>query len=303
MATGRILDPELFWHGFLYPAYLSLVYALPGGSVAVARFLQAILSGFTAVAVYFLGRRLFDTKTGILAGILTSAYGPLIFYDTEILATGMASLLAPLVIILAIRAEGETDPSRYLIYGVCAGLAVLTRATFLPYAVLASVFLAFTLRAKWLPWRSIAVRESLVTGGMLAVLVPVAVASGMTTGHFSPLPRSGSINFYIGNNPDTEKTMTIRPGPGWRELLARPTLEGEGSEKAYRKYFTDRTVEYAVSSPGMFAGGLVRKTIQFFSTRELPRTYDLYTAASFSRLLSLFTWKVWRFGFLSLIHI
>jgi hypothetical protein len=159
------------------------------------------------------------------------------------------------------------------------------------------ILLAFALRAKWLPWKSIAVREGLVLVGILAVMIPVAVASGITTGHFSPLPRSGSINLYLGNNPDTDRTMMIRPGGEWRELLARPVREGYSKEKAYRQYFTDRVTEYAVSQPGSFAAGLAGKTLLFFSSRELPRTYDLYTVAGYSRLLSLLTWKAWKFGF------
>jgi len=159
------------------------------------------------------------------------------------------------------------------------------------------ILLAFALRAKWLRWKPIAIREGLALAGILAVLVPVTVASGLTTGHFSPFPRSGSVNLYLGNNPDTDRTMSIRPGAEWSHLLSKPLRDGQEGEKAYRQYFTDRVSEYAVSQPGSFAAGLAGKTLLFFSTREIPRNFDIYTVAGYSRLLSLLTWKVWRFGF------
>lgn len=297
LAVEHSLDPEFFWHGFLYPAMLSVVYAVTDGSVTVARFLQALLAGLTAVSVFFLGRKLFNEWTGILAGLLTAAYGPLIFFDTGILSTGLASLLAPLLVLSALHAKGEVNPVRYLLFGLCAGLAIVTRGTFLPFVFFTFILMAFALRARWLPWKSIAVREGLIVAGIIAVLLPVAVISQFKTGHFSPLPRSGSINFYIGNNPDTDRTMSIRPGADWRHLLEMPVREGYTSEKEYRRYFTDRVTEYAASDPGSFVSGLVSKTLQFFSSRELPRTYDLYTVAGYSRLLSILTWKAWKFGF------
>lgn len=297
LALEHRLDPEFFWHGFLYPAMLSAVYAVTDGSVTAARFLQAILAGLTAVSVFFLGRKLFDERTGTLAGLLAASYGPLIFFDTEILSTGLASFLAPLLVLAALYAKGEVNPVRYLLFGLCAGLAIVTRGTFLPFVFFAFILLAFALRARWLPWKSIALREVLVLAGVIAVILPVAVISEIKTGHFSPLPRSGSINFYIGNNPDTDRTMSIRPGAQWRHLLEMPVREGYTTEKEYRGYFTERVTEYAASSPGSFISGLASKTLQLLSSRELPRTYDLYAAAGYSRLLSVSTWKVWKFGF------
>ena len=293
---GR-LDPEFFWHGFLYPAFLSLVYKTFSGSVTAARIVQAILGGFTVIAVFFLGRKLIDLRTGILAALVTAIYGPLIFFDTEILSTGLAALLAPVMVLAALYAKGEVNPLKYLIIGICAGLAIVTRATFLPFVACTFILLAFALRAKWLPWKSIAVREALVVTGILTVFLPIAILSNMKTGHSSPLPRSGSINFYIGNNPDTDRTMSIRPGAEWQRLLNKPVREGYKTEKDYRQYFTDRVTEYAASQPVSFFAGLARKSLRFLSSRELPRTYDLYTVAGFSRILSITTWKIWKFGF------
>jgi len=49
--------------------------------------------------------------------------------------------------------------------------------------------------------------------------------------------------------------------------------------------------------PADFVRGLVQKSVQFVSSRELPRNDDLYIARRYSWLLSALTWKAGGFGF------
>jgi len=301
--TARMLafqgevTPKIFWHGFLYPFFLSAVYRIGGGSIPVARMVQAVLGGFTALLSFALASRVFDRRTGLAAGLITGLYGPLIFFETEILSTGLAAFVATLSVFLALRMEKGRLPA-YLAFGVVGGLAVITRGVLFPFVAAVFLWTAFSARSRSLPWKVIAGRESLILAGVAAVLVPAALLSGSVSGHYSPLPRSGSINMYIGNNPDMERTLMIRPGSEWSELLREPTLHGyTGGEGEYRRYFTDRVREYASTHPVEFASGLARKALMFVTSREIPRTYDIYTAGEYSSLLAALVWKARGFGF------
>ena len=74
----------------------------------------------------------------------------------------------------------------------------------------------------------------------------------------------------------------IRPGAEWRELTRMPMVKGSQSDSEDRDVFTRLFLDYVKTQPADFAKGLVEKTVQFFSSRELPRNDDLYVARRYS---------------------
>ncbi|NIP87451.1 MAG: GlcNAc transferase, partial [Planctomycetales bacterium] len=52
-----------------YPYLLAGIYWVFGFSLTAVRFVQAILGGATCSLTYVLGRRLFDRRVGLAAGI------------------------------------------------------------------------------------------------------------------------------------------------------------------------------------------------------------------------------------------
>ncbi|MDD3643180.1 MAG: tetratricopeptide repeat protein [Candidatus Krumholzibacteria bacterium] len=289
--------PHLFWHGALYPLLLAGVYLVTGGSILAARLAQALLGAGTAVLSWRIGRRVFGEAAGRLAGAITALYAPLFFFETELLATGAAAFLAAASILAALEIDERPAPAVCIGYGLLAGLSVLARATFIPVVAATLLWLAFHPGGRERTRKGNVLRAGLAAASVAAVLIPVAVLSHRVTGLASPLPRSGSINLFIGNNPDTDRTLMIRPGAQWRELLRAPLQDGCGDEACFRNYFYDRVGEYVSTRPASFAAGLAVKASQMLSTRELPRTYDIYASREYSILLSALVWKIGRFGF------
>ncbi|MCX5752379.1 MAG: tetratricopeptide repeat protein [Candidatus Krumholzibacteria bacterium] len=292
-----IFYQRFFWQGFFYPFYLAVVYFFTGGSMLCARLIQILLGSLLCVLVYRLGARLFDRRTGAVAGAIAALYGPLIFYDAELLDTGFSAVWAVVLVPLVLSARNAKGVGIAALVGVCGGLSVVTRATFLPYFVVACGWLLFSWRR--LPVRPalVAARGGLMLAGFLAVTMPVAQLSYRATGDFSFLSESGPINLCIGNNPERDRTIMIRPGAEWRELTRMPTVRGSLSDSEDRDVFTRLFLDYVKTEPADFAAGLVRKSVQFASSRELPRNEDMYVARKYSRLLSVLTWKAGAFGF------
>jgi len=96
-----------------------------------------------------------------------------------------------------------------------------------------------------------------VAFGFLVVASPVWILSHRMMGRARLLPYTGGINFYIGNNPDYQKTITIRPGLGWRNLTAVPAKQGIEDERGMEQFFQREAIDYAVSEPVSFIKGLV----------------------------------------------
>ena len=297
LAGEGTMDHGFFWQGFFYPLFLSVVYLVSGGSIITAKLIQILLGSTVCVLVYRLGVEIFDRRTGLVAGVICALYGPLIYFESELLATGWASFWSVILILFLLRAEKRNNLSAFFILGLCGGLSVLTRATFLPFLAAAALYMAYRLRRSAMTWKRISARESILVLGFLVITIPVASLCLRQTGEFGFFPRSGSINLYIGNNPNPEETIMTRPGQDWRELTRAPMLEGSknGWEVAdhYMKLFT----QYLAMRPGHYLKGLAVKTVRFITTRELPRNQDIYVSRKYSRLFSLMVWKAGGFGF------
>jgi hypothetical protein len=286
---GR-MSPDFSWQGFLYPLFLAGLYSLSGSSLLAARIIQALMGALTVVLSFLLGNRIAGRKTGIAAGIITAMAAPLIFFDTQILATGLASLAGVSLVYFALEKKDEVSIVSCIYIGICAGLSILLRGTFIPFVAILLIWIVTRSNCKLL-------KGAILVAGVTAVLLPVAVVSKMQSGYFSAIPRAGSLNMYIGNNPESDRIVNIRPGNEWRNLVNMPASFGHNTEKEYRRFFSNRVKEYAITQPLSFASGIGRKTVQFVSSREIPRNYDLYTARRFSSLFSILVWKAGGFGF------
>jgi len=295
-ATGEATS-RLFWQPFLYPFMLAGIYLLTDGSIIAAKIIQAMLGAVICVLVWFLAhRRLGATEAWIAAGIMV-LYGPLLLFESELLATGLAAFWAVVLVLLLDVVRVHPQPRWWLALGATSALAVLTRPTFVP-AVLASwLWIAWLLWREAGGWRRPALAVACAIASFAALATPVAKWNGLTTGRLSFLPSSGGINLHIGNNPDVCSTTTIRPGIGWTQLVERPVQEGAATASERNGYFRRQVTAYAADEPVAFLGGLGRKVLQLVGSREIPRNLDVYLTRQWSIMLSALTWKVGPFGF------
>ena len=270
-AKNQILGSNFFWQPFFYPFFLSVVYFFSDNSIISAKVIQVLLGALTCALTYRLGEKIFDRRIGIIAGFITVFYGPMFFYDSELLATGWAAFWAVVVVSLFLEVKEKDKGWHWFFLGLSGALGIITRPEFL------LIFLAGCI---WL-WLRVPRELSLVTrfgaifAGILLVIVPVSIAAECATGRFSIMSSSGGLNLYIGNNPNYCETLTIRPGEEWDRLLIKlPSQHGMGrSVWDEDKFFKQQVIEYVKNQPLDFAKGLGRKTLEFICSREIPRNY------------------------------
>ena len=298
IATGKEMNYEFFWQPFFYPAFLSMVYLASNSSIICAKIMQIFLGSVTCFLTYLLGRKIFNRVTGTIAGIIIALYGPLIFFEAELLASGWAAFWSVALILLFLKTSSGKNLWLCLALGICGALSVITRPTFLPFFTIAVFWLAIIFYRCRNKWHQFALRLSAIMGGVLLVAIPVAIQNFRVTGHFGILPASGGINFYVGNNPDYVQTLTARPGWGWEEIASLPEQNGViGNMWEQQKYFNRKVMSFVLTEPFAFVKGLAHKTVQFLNSREIPRNVDMYLFGKWSRLLGLLVWKVGGFGF------
>jgi Tfp pilus assembly protein PilF len=298
LAAGESMSGQFFWQPFFYPVFLSIVYWLSNGSIIFGKVVQIFLGSLTCLLTYQLGKRVFNQGAGIIAGLITALYGPLIFFDGELLATGWAALWTVSLVLLFLISPSKRSALFFMVLGICGGLSIITRPTFVPFFIAGLIWLAICSYRSSRSVREALIRLSMVLLGFLAIAVPVGAKNLRLTGHFGILPSSGGLNLYIGNNPDYTQTMAARPGWPWQEIVELPERNGVTSSMwARQKFFLRKVKDYIVTEPLSFVKGLIYKTSQFFSSREMPRNVDVYLFGKWSLLLRLLTFKAGPFGF------
>ncbi|HVV49883.1 MAG TPA: tetratricopeptide repeat protein [Polyangia bacterium] len=295
-AAGRPTHPDdWFFHGVGYPTILGALYTAFGPSVLAAKAVQLALGVATPVLTYLVARESFERPTALVAGLIVSLYAPLIFLEGELLDAGWTALFSIGLVFTTLRADRSDRWAWGIAWGALAAAAVLTRATFLPYCLLAlAVMVARRARASrragWAP---------VITGALtLAVVLFVAAYEALAvSGRFTVLPSSGGLNLYLGNNADQCQTLALRPGLDWDLLERLPRREGVQGIWAENDWFRRRAVHFALHSPASFMGGLARKAGALLVSREIPRNLDVYLFRSDSLVLWLGLWKLGAFGF------
>ncbi|HUT28323.1 MAG TPA: tetratricopeptide repeat protein [Sedimentisphaerales bacterium] len=297
LLAGEGLTPDFFWQPLFYPLFLAGVYRLSDFSILAVKVIQMILGGVTCLLVFRLGRRLFDRQTGILAGLIAASYMPLVFFEQELLATGWAAFCSVAGLLCLLRAREKPTLLRCLILGLVGAFSIIVRPVFLPVFAAGCLWLAIAWIRDRLGGSAFARGAVMVALGSLIILGPVAILSRQVTGRAKILPYSGGVNLYIGNNPNYEETINIRPGLGWRKLMELPQKQGVTDNFEKEKFFAKKAAQYARQQPISFLMGLAGKTMQFLSSREMPRNFDIYLFRRWSALLWMGLWKVRGFGF------
>ncbi|NWF55877.1 MAG: glycosyltransferase family 39 protein [Syntrophaceae bacterium] len=294
-----VFSDQFFFQGFFYPLFLAGVYALTGSSMVWAKVFQALLGAAACALTCLLGEKAFSRKVGVIAGAFASLYAPLFFFGGELLPAVWGVFWSVWLLFILMVAVEKKSIALCLVLGSSMPLSVLSVPTFLPFCGLAAVWLAWKWAAENLGWSKIAGRLAVAALAFAVAAFPVGFMSMKEKGTFAILPTSGAVNLYIGNNPDTDRTIAIRPGIRYDAMRNLAFKEGvvARTEEERNRYLIGKVISYALSEPVSFMKGMGFKILQFLCSRELTNNEDIYLFRDWSVLLSLLSWKVGGFGF------
>lgn len=286
-----------FWQPPLYPYLLGLIKTLfPGSFFYAVRFIQALFGAISCVLVYWMGRQVFQPVVGLVAALAAALYGPLIFFDGELLPATLATFLNLAGLALLVRSLQRPSSRGFLAAGVVFGLAALAVATVLSFVGAGAVWIFWRCRRGGLPvGAALKGGGGFLLGAALAI-GPVALRNYVIGGDVVLISYNAGVNFYIGNNPDYERTVAVRPGWEWDDLVGLPLEAGIEGPSAKSKFFLGRAWDYIRSRPVDYLGLLLRKTWLFWHGDEVGRNQDIYFWRNYSSLLALLLWK-WVIAF------
>jgi tetratricopeptide (TPR) repeat protein len=175
------------------------------------------------------------------------------------------------------------------------GLSTLTRPDLLPFA---GIVIVAILAAKYQSHFNLKKRGLLVLTFLIplsAMLLLVGISNYRVAGRFNVLPSNSGLNFYIGNNPNYQKTMGIRPDFDWLRLINMPESEGTPmSQYDHRRsrFFYRKGLRYVIDQPLDWMNCLFYKVRNLTNGYELPETLDIYTFREYSPVLSLLVLQI-----------
>ena len=251
--SARTFDQAPF-----YPVFLAANYLLFGQGYLAPRIVQCLMGAASCVMVQRLGARLAGRTAGVIAGIAAALYGPLVFYETDLLREVLVIFLALAMLLCLLRSEEGRRLSWASAAGFLMGLSLITRENTLLFLPVAAGWLFVRAergsRNRWLA------PALFVLLAMLPV-VPVTVQNYLSSGAFVPISSQGGMNFFIGNSADSEQLTGLQPGIAWDRMAKAPQAElGENaSPNAWNAWFFRRAFRDIAAAPGAWVEKLVKR--------------------------------------------
>lgn len=249
----------------LYPLVIGGLYSLFGENPLWVQLLQCLLAAGTCWLAYDMGRRIFNERTGVVAGLLCALHPLLLRYIADLHLETLLTFLFTLTVWATVRFHGKPTIANAALLGLAGGAAALTKAVVLLYPFL-FVFAWLTIR--WFSKQRPADRgpslATLVTIGvvMLAVIAPWTIRNYRVTGKFVLITTGFSDAFLRGYIFSEADYALLRRPPytdaenasnAWFESLARAA----GTEWQRDDYETEQVLGREVrrklaAEPGEF---------------------------------------------------
>ena len=247
---GRGLNGSAF-RPPVYPVFLAGVYFLFGEGYWPLRVIQIIISSFTCMLVYLLGKNCLDHRTGLIAACINSIYPFFIFFSAFTLTETLYILLLVASVFLLSRTVEQPQKHRLLASGILLGLTVLCR----PSTIIFLVFLFGGLIFSPI-WSGSKVKNIAILF-LLAILTisPWSIRNYLTFRQFVPLTTMGGHTFWEGNNPQA----TGGPCHYWPEGIDNL------SEVERDRYLTKATLKVIRENPSHFLKLMGIKFVRFWN--------------------------------------
>jgi 4-amino-4-deoxy-L-arabinose transferase-like glycosyltransferase len=207
----------------LYPMVIGAVYYVFGEHAIFAQLLQCLLFAGTCVLVFDMGRRVFNLRTGIIAGSVCIVHPLMLRYVADLHLETLLTFLFTLTVWCTVRFYFEPTAKRGVALGVAGAAAALTKAVVILYPPLfVGVWMAERmLRRHAAEWRRWVAPVAAVAVTMLVLILPWTVRNyRATNGKFVLITTGFNDAFlrgYIFSKPEYA-------------LLKRPPYEGAENE-------------------------------------------------------------------------
>jgi len=276
IAGGQWLGEGIFDALPLYPYVLGIIFNLFGYDLFIARLVEIVIGSFSCVLLYLLAKEIFSKRVGIAAAIISILYAPFIFYSGIFVPAVFVVFLYLGTLLIFVKAIQRPTKLKFFLFGIIAGLAVMTRASILIFMLFALVWVMIISVDK----KRAVTNVLLALTGTMLVIMPVVLRNYIVSRDVVFLTSHAGMNLYIGNN---DKADGMFKAPGWArsnigglqadaKTIAERELGRSLKSSEVSRHYTSKAISFVKNNPDKFLRLLWRKLLIFLNKREI---YDV----------------------------
>jgi 4-amino-4-deoxy-L-arabinose transferase-like glycosyltransferase len=197
------------WYGHVYhqepfyPYFVAVLYLFAPREPSSVILVQLLLGAAGCSLTYLAARRLMTEGAALTAGILSTLYGPYLYYESLMLRDSLMIPLNALILWVVLEARASESGRRatawWLGSGLLIGMAYITKASILPFFILLVLLTLFDGRT--LPMSRRSTPAAAMLAGFLLMVSPVLARNLAVGAPLMKITTRGPIEFINGNNP------------------------------------------------------------------------------------------------------
>ncbi len=308
IASGDWIGKEVFFRAPFYPYFLAVLYKIFGPHLFLIRLIQHVIGSFSVVLIFILARKIFDRKVAVLSSLIASTYWIFIYYEAELLLDFWLVLWSLLLIWFLLKAHESLKSGTWFLSGTLLGLFAITRPNILLFLPFLLIWIIIVLR-KRLPYLKISLFCGWVLSGTALAILPVTLRNYLVAGDPVLIASQGGINFYIGNNPESDGMSAIMPelGDDWEysdcQFIAEKSLNRKLKPSEVSDFYYKKGSDFIFKQPSQSLPLLIKKLYVFWNKFEISNNQNIYFFKQYSALSRFLFIGFWLIGPLALLGI
>lgn len=252
------------YYSFGYPAYSYISAAfhfLTKENYFALEIFQAALSAWTCYFVFLIAKKLFNSKTGLLAAFLAAVHPGSIIYSSKIHELTLVAFLITAVFWMIISMDIRKASDNMLI-GLVIGLGILTRPTFI---FILPVYLLYA-AGKTRPFKDCLKYFAVVLFCAVIVITPWTIRNYNIHKRLIFITTTSAEHFWRGNNPLATGSALTKDRKTIIDIAPKEFLDRLYSSNEIGQYdlFMKETISFIKKNPAFFANMLMRKFYYFW---------------------------------------
>jgi tetratricopeptide (TPR) repeat protein len=303
IASGNWIGGRVFFRAPFYAYFLAAVYKIFGHNYVIPRVFQHLVGSFSCVLVYLLAKKLFNRKVAIVSGLIAASYGMLWYFEDELLLDSFLVFFDLLLILSLLRARNHPQLSQWFVSGIILGISAITRPNilfFIPFVWL-WIFLVFK---KDRQFKRIVTFWGSFLVGIILIVSPITLRNLLAGGDLVMIASQGGINFYIGNNKNSDGMSAIFYKQDWQYRDFQQMAEKEANRvlkpSEISNFYYRKGIDFLLKSPSAASQLLVKKLYLFWTRFEISDNQDIYFFRRYSWLIRTLPLGFWFIGPLGL---
>ena len=271
-----------------------LMARLTSNSPFALQFQQVLYNMLTLFALFFLGKELRDTTTGLLAAIAWAIYLPVLRVEAHLNGDVLAALLVTTGVLMFVRAVKRGYLKDWLAFGLLFGLAILSRtATMLVAFALIGGYMLYLLwtKRKAAFTHTIPIRNILISLGLLVFTVsPWVIRNWIVFGEPVIGTTLVGYNLYRHNSDVTVEVMPHYVGSDQatveieKFIVEHPELLTPLNEAQVDRIYRDGAIARIVSYPEEY--------IELFFYRFLPLWFNIGVLEQYDKSMTFLDYLI-----------